>query len=127
VYYERKVRDEPVFGTSSYEVFPPENQYLIYLHSLLEPAHPVQLGSSRLTGKRDATLEWRGADDLRQQVVLLRQEITDRYRALVAALVSSGRLTPAEAARFATPAIEVNLIDKRTDRSVLLPDVSRLQ
>ena len=118
VYYRRTVEYQAQFGASTFDVAgPTDEERFQYVTALA--------GSewSRMSLSRSEPIRWQNGHQLIEDVAAVRSAAEYRYRALVEALTSAGRLTAQEADGLAKPAVEIKLVDTREDKSIPLPNI----
>lgn len=120
VYYSRTIDTRLQFGVSEVRIGGPSDADRIeYLQAMLEPGTPPTLRA-----ETDVSIRWSTADALIGSVEQLRSDIEHRYQFLVGALVRANRL-PNDVAATLRPHVDVQVFDRRIDKSVPLPAIPR--
>jgi hypothetical protein len=119
VYYSRVVNTTFQFGISETEITGPSDEDLLkYLQWMFDRyGRPLRV-------QRLEHIEWRGEADFVRQASALHDRVTFEYRFLLDNLVKAKCLTEEEAGRLAKPNVDVQVEDKRTNRSSTLPPLT---
>ncbi len=118
LYYSRRIEYKPQFGAAAFDVVAPSDEERFQYVTAMAGSEWQGMSLSRSEAVR-----WRDSRQLVQDVAVARGAAEGRYRALVQALVSAGRLSVEEATRLPKPEIEIKLVDDRDDRSIPLPNI----
>jgi hypothetical protein len=118
LYYSRRVEYKPQFGAASFDVVGPTDEDRFRYVTAMGASEWQQMSLSKSEAVR-----WRDRRRLVEDVAVARSAVEGRYRALIQALVSAGRLTVEEANSLPKLMIEIKLVDDRDDKSIPLPDI----
>jgi hypothetical protein len=117
VYYMREVHDEYSFGTATYETGGPSDDFRLRYLALMSRGGL----SAAWPATSSESVVWKDSEDFRRHVVAAEERLRQRYRLLLADLLATSALSPAEAQEVGTPDIVVELRDRRSAPSPPLP------
>ena len=119
VYYSRSVRTTVQYPVSTASVAGPSDEDRVEYLRAMSP----QTGRIPFRAHTEVTVPWSTADALLERVRQLRSELEQRFRSLVEGARQSGHVPPNFL--FQPRPIEVDVVDQRSDRGVLLPGIRR--
>jgi hypothetical protein len=122
IYYSRRLEYQWQFGVSETGIGgPDDHERLTYLRAMLTAS--TGAAAEPIEAERQASIQWRGPDDFTQRIASLRQEFVEQYRRLVSAIAQTRWLTESERQTRWSPAIAVEISDRRSDRSQPIPAI----
>jgi hypothetical protein len=123
VYYERRIvepeKHAHIPAGRSYHGWQ-KNEYLLeYFAALLK----TNVEGLRFTHQPSRWIEWKNSSNYKQEVSLIRSEITNSYNALKNRLIERELLSVAESESL-TPKIAIRVFDSRGNKRIKLPELS---